>query len=221
MQRCLQLRVLYSAMLVTLAGFISCSGSADERGEAAHAPAYSHPVRDTISVGKDEIGLGLWKEAAALVRQLSPASFGEAPANVRKRLTEEGCSVPQAFYPSTPHNLISGEFAAPGQVDWAALCTQGDSAGIVLVWGGPSRCPSPIAWSKNEDYLQGIGEGRIGYSRAITAASIAFILERAKEYGGPPPPSSDHSGINDAFIEKASGVHFCSSGRWFSLQGSD
>lgn len=85
MQRCLQLRVLYSASLVTLAGFISGSGSADERGEVPQAPANRHPVRDTISVGKDEIGLGAWKEAAALVRQLSSSSFAEAPANVRNR----------------------------------------------------------------------------------------------------------------------------------------
>jgi hypothetical protein len=89
------------------------------------------------------------------------------------------------------------------------------------VWGGPSQCPSPIAWAKHRSSLQGIGEGRIGYSRAINAASMAYILEHAEAYGGPPPPARDHSGIDDAFIGKASVVRFCSNGEWFILQGAD
>lgn len=219
MDRCLKFCAVYAVPLAL--GVVSCSGSADERTEATRAETERQSIRDTISLSKAQTDRSRWDEAAALIRHLPPSAFPEAPVAVRDRLIADGCSVPQAYHSSTPHNVISGEFAAPGQTDWAALCTRGDSAGIVIVWGGPAQCPAPIAWGQNRDALQGIGQERIGYSRAIAAANMDDILEHAKTYGGPPPPARDHSGIDDAFIGKASVVRFCSNRQWFILQGAD
>lgn len=116
-----------------------------------------------------------------------------------------GCTVAQAFYPETPHGVISGEFARAGQVGWAALCGRADSTRVVVAWGGPERCQTPVATAPNGDYLQEIGNSHIGFSRAIRAASNESIRKLAVEFDGPAPPSTDHGGINDMFVEKGIG----------------
>jgi hypothetical protein len=97
----------------------------------------------------------------------------------------------------------------------------GDWSGIVVVWGGAVRCPGPISVGFDGDAFQSIGDGRVGYSRGVTTADMRSILEHAEAYGGPEPPSRDHDGVNDAFIGKASVVHYCHDGRWYLLQGAD
>jgi hypothetical protein len=176
------------------------------------------PVQDTA---RGEITAELWQQAAASIRHLPLDSFPELPVAVRQALVHEQCQIPQAFHPETPHNIIRGEFAASGQVDWAALCTSGESARIFVIWGGPIRCPTPIASELNRAYLQGIGGWRIRYSRGLDVASMEYILEHATAYDGPDPPSRDHAGINDAFVEKASVIHYCHEGKWYLLAGAD
>ena len=39
--------------------------------------------------------------------------------------------------------------------------------------------------------------------------------------GGPKPPPIDHQGINDAFLEKASSVHYFHEGKWLRLTDAD
>jgi hypothetical protein len=48
-----------------------------------------------------------------------------------------------------------------------------------------------------------------------------FISQHHKRYGGPEPPPLDHEGINDAFVEKASGVWYWYRGKWLRLSGAD
>jgi hypothetical protein len=117
--------------------------------------------------------------------------------------------------------VIKGRFASPDQEDWAALCTRGDSSVIAVAWGGPARCPAPFAQSADRDWFQGIGSNQVGYSHAIGTATMEFIQRMAEAFNGPPPPARDHDGINNAFVEKASVVHFCHNGRWYQLQGMD
>jgi hypothetical protein len=69
--------------------------------------------------------------------------------------------------------------------------------------------------------LQGIGPGKIGYSRLISVATPTFIREHHDAARGAPLPPLDHDGIDDAFIGKASIVWFWSSGRWLQLAGAD
>ena len=69
--------------------------------------------------------------------------------------------------------------------------------------------------------MQGIGGGKIGYSRALSPAGADYILSVYQAYGGPKPPPIDHQGIDDAFLEKASTVHYFHEGKWLRLTGAD
>jgi hypothetical protein len=155
----------------------------------------------------------------AVIKTFPLDSFPSIPDRVRAELNAADCVVPQTYVSHKPHNVIRGRFAAKDQVDWAALCSRSDTSMIVVVWGGPVTCPSPVG--QGTGWVQGIGGGKLGFSRAIDVANIAAIDELAKAYNGPPAPARDHDGINDAFIEKASTILFCHGGKWVRLQGAD
>ena len=167
------------------------------------------------------------REIASLIAAAVPEivrfpldSFPDVPPNVRTELNNLGCLIPQSDSPK-PHNVIRGKFAAPNQDDWAALCSIADTSMMVIVWGGPVRCPTPIERGSDGRWMQGIGEGKFGFSRAIGVATIAEIDQHAEWYEGPAAPARDHDGIDHAFIGKASTVLFCHQGKWVELQGAD
>jgi hypothetical protein len=58
-------------------------------------------------------------------------------------------------------------------------------------------------------------------SAAISTVGRAFILSHYRAYGGPKPPAIDHEGIDDAFVGKASIVHYLHAGQWLDLTGAD
>jgi len=199
-------------------------GAAPGTAEAVAGAVSSAPSSDLQTPGAS--ASDPWQQALLAIRRLPPDSFPGVPGLVREALAAADCRVPQSFYPDRAHNVVSGSFAAPGQTDWAALCvggepSPGDSSRIFVVWGGPVRCESEVAWADDAMFLQVIGNDQIGYSRSIDAVDIEFILARVEAYGGPAPPSTDHGGINDAFLEKASTVRFCHDGAWIELQGVD
>lgn len=160
-------------------------------------------------------------EAEKAMVRLPPAAFTEVPLGVRSQLQAMGCRVPQVHELDEPHNVIKGRFASKDQEDWAALCTLSDSTSILVLWGGPSRCPSPVVASDDRGWFQGVGSGILGYSRKISTSSIATILSYAEEFDGPPPPARDHDGIDHQFFGKASTILFCHEGTWHRLQGID
>ena len=91
-----------------------------------------------------------------------------------------------------------------------------------MFWRGSTKHVAKIARTPDRDYLQTITEGgRIGFSRAIEAVGRDYILNHYKEYGGRKPPLIRHQGINDAYVEKASVIHYYHRRKWFELQGAD
>lgn len=210
-------------LLTTMAG--ACSGPPQEAtvSEAAgnDSAFVVGPAEPNSGPVHGALRTDAWDIALSSMRHVSLDSFPDVPIVIRRVAWAGQCAVPQPSGVDAPQNVVAGEFAARGQTDWAVLCTHGDSSGIFIEWGGPVQCPTPLAWSANRHFLQGSGPNEIEYSRAIGVASPEFILDRAREYSGPAPPSSDHSGVSDAFIGKASIVHYCHEGRWFRLAGSD
>lgn len=80
--------------------------------------------------------------------------------------------MPQSFTSERPHNVVTGSFARAGQQDWAVLCSRQDSSSVLIFWGGAdAESPTEFPRAADAGYLQGIGEGRIGYSRLLAAAS--------------------------------------------------
>jgi hypothetical protein len=71
------------------------------------------------------------------------------------------------------------------------------------------------------DMLQVVGSGQIGYSRRILSADKKRIWDCYKNYGGLTPPVTEHEGIEDCFVGKASGIHFYYRGKWLKLTGAD
>src|SRR6266446_3623884 len=51
-------------------------------------------------------------------RYLRPDDFKSVPAQVRARLNQQHCLIPQDVETAAPHNLLKGEFAHRGQRDW-------------------------------------------------------------------------------------------------------
>ncbi len=167
-------------------------------------------------------GQDRWQLAEANIVRLAPTAFSHLPPPIIGHLRSRGCAIPQSFGRSEPHNVISGEFASRGQMDWAVLCSRNGASSILVFWGGSARRVAEIAASPDSAFLQTIdGNGNIGYSRAISAVNEAYIRAQYREYGGRRPPRLEHQGINDAFVEKASVVRYYHRGRWLELPGAD
>src|SRR5437773_1573493 len=62
-------------------------------------------------------------QADQKIVRLPPSAFPELPGNVARELQRRGCTIPQEAFTKRPHNVVRGEFARPGQLDWAILCS--------------------------------------------------------------------------------------------------
>ena len=163
-----------------------------------------------------------WQVADEATLRLKPAAFSQLPKNIVLSLQQKNCTVPQTFGNATPHNVIRGQFTRRGQFDWAILCSRNRVSSILVFWNGSTKTVAEIASSHDKDFLQRIDDSaNIGFSRAINVADKGHIFAHYLEYGGRRPPPIKHQGINDAFIEKASFVHYFFRKRWLKLQGAD
>jgi len=163
-----------------------------------------------------------WKVADAATVRLAPQSFHKLPRDIIRNLQTRGCRIPQEFGNTEPHNVVSGEFMTSGQTDWAVLCSRQGKSSILVFWGGSVHNVSAIAESADSAFLQTINaSGSIGFSRAIGAVGKEYIFKHYHDYGGPKPPSINHQGIDDGFVEKGSVVHYFYRGKWLELQGAD
>ncbi len=162
-----------------------------------------------------------FEEAERRIVRLPPTAFPELPSGVVRELQRRGCTIPQTAYTKKPHNVITGEFAKPGQTDWAALCSVKGSSTILVFWNGSGQNAAAIAPMEDRIFLQGIAATQAGFSREISAVRRDFIMRHYNAYGGPKPPPIRHQGIDDAFIEKASVTWYFYAGKWLMLTGAD
>lgn len=163
-----------------------------------------------------------WQIADEATVRLKPAVFSELPKSIILYLQKRGCTIPQVSGETKPHNVIRGQFAKSGQFDWAVLCSRNRISTILVFWNGSAKSVAEIAQADDRGYLQTISEGgAAGFSRAIDVVDKDYILKHYREYGGKKPPQIRHQGINDAFVEKASSVHYFYRKRWLQLQGAD
>ena len=70
------------------------------------------------------------------ITRLAASEFPELPANLAQDLRRRGCTIPQTVFARQPHNVIKGQFARPGQVDWAVLCSLKGRSSILVFWNG-------------------------------------------------------------------------------------
>jgi hypothetical protein len=160
-----------------------------------------------------------WDAADSATVRLSPTAFPELPAGIVRALLSRNCRVPQLRGVNEPHNVVSGEFARPGQKDWAVLCSRAGHSTLLVFWGAMADSVAELASAPDLISLQ--GDGKIGFSRRISVVGREYILDHYREYGGPKPPPIDHDGIDDAFVGKASVVRYYYKGEWLTLTGAD
>ena len=152
--------------------------------------------------------------------RLHPADFVGVPEPVKATLSRLRCQIPQPWGAAKPSNLIRGEFMEAGRTQWAALCSRDRSSAIIVI-AENGRVQAELKSRPDRFFLQGIGNGQIGYSRGLYSVGSDYILDHYQAYGGPKPPPIEHQGINDAFLEKASVVHYFHEGKWLQLTGAD
>jgi hypothetical protein len=144
----------------------------------------------------------------APIHRLSPSAFRVLPASVVRKLVARGCLIPQVSEPYLPRktNVIKGEFAQPGQVDWAVLCSKGGQSTILIFWGKESKCPSQLNTANNVDirYIDAVSEADLlGYADPVT------------------PGLMKHQAIDDGFDGKGSTAYYCTEGQWKAVAGAD
>jgi hypothetical protein len=145
------------------------------------------------------------------VHRLQPSAFLELPKPLIAELQRRGCTIPQP-YTNRKANVVRGNFAKPGQTDWAVLCSINGFSSILVFWNGSERNPAQIAkWQE---------EPTVIYDQFINPVGRKFIMDHYRAYGGPKPPPIDHQGI-EAGCEKASTVLYLHRGKWLKLQGAD
>ena len=90
-----------------------------------------------------------------------------------------------------------------------------------MFFNGAEENVHEIARMEDRTYLQGISADQIGFSRGIRPVGKDFVMRHYRAYGGGTPPTIDHQGIDDAFIEKASVTWYYDGGKWLRLTGAD
>lgn len=177
-----------------------------------------------VSSGLAQISPDLQRAFETAERQilrLSPSAFPKLPKKVLADLNRRGCLIPQVPPAKGPHNVIEGEFAKPGQTDWAILCSIGGVSTVLVYWNGSAANPAQIEAMEDSSRLQDSGADGIVYSREIAPVDRTYIVQHYRAYGGTKPPPIDHQGINDAFVEKGSVVLYFFRGKWLHLTGAD
>lgn len=171
---------------------------------AVEPPRPVEPVDPTADTAR-------WARAERAIVHLPLSTFPELPAAFVREL--DGCTVPQTYVTTRPHNVIHGTFASPQQLDWAVLCSRGGESVIRIWWGGPVQCPRELRPAPNQGYLQGIGDNQIGFSRYLGTTDFYSAEDGSVKL--------EHDAIEDAFAEKASTIWLCRNGKWISFSGAD
>ena len=119
---------------------------------------------------------------------------------------------------------MRGAFVGAGGEESGGLCSKDGGGGSLVYWGtAPGPCPSEFAPEENTLWNQGMGEGRVGFSRLLVGVDPERILSRRRWWPDDLPPglTIEHDGIEEAFAGKGGIVRYCWDGQWISLPGSD
>ncbi|MCE2407383.1 MAG: hypothetical protein J4G19_07755 [Pseudomonadales bacterium] len=163
---------------------------------------------------------GNWDRADIETVRLAPDVFRSLSADVVADLTRRRCVIPQPWLATEPANVVHGRFTVPGRTDAAVLCSKDRVSSILVYRGNSTEHVDELAPVADLGYLQDVGRGRIGFSRAIGVADAERV-----QHGLRPTAAPSHEtyvdGIEDFFLEKASSIWYWHDGKWLQLEGSD
>ena len=157
--------------------------------------------------------------AVAGIPRVPAQRFAALPPSAREAFTALNCQVPQNSATGGSANLVQGEFAAKGQRDWAALCSNSTTTEIRVVWGGPVRCEDRNAAVQDSDSIVAQSAGVYAYARSIGVASIEHVSRYLTRHRATLPEKPSHDAIEDS-NGRSSLVYYCHGGRWQMIPGA-
>jgi len=145
------------------------------------------------------------------IRLLPVSSYPQLPAPVSQQLVQKGCMIPQTYEAREPENVIHGSFEKKGSDDWAALCSVNRVTTLYVFFQSDLDHPIPLRHQPDTEWL-GV-EWSLDYGSAWGIATRPARLLQPKD-------SADHDGIEDAFVEHSSTIHYFQNGRWTALDST-
>lgn len=139
------------------------------------------------------------------IRLLPVSSFPQLPALIAQQLLQRGCMIPQTYEAHQPENVIHGSFEKKGSDDWAVLCSMNHVSTLYVFFQSDLANPILLRHQPDSNWL-GV-EWSLDYGSAWGIATRPAQLIQ-------PPGSADHDGIDDAFVEKSTTVHYFDNGQW-------
>lgn len=136
-------------------------------------------------------------------RKTLPLSTFQLPEKVRLEFENRDCSVAQSGLSGEPHNILHGEFAAPGQFDWMIACWNGRELRPEVFWGGPRRCELPMA-------------SDMRMIMTVGAVSLAITPELRI---APPRQGEDHARVTERWSVTGVWSYYCTDNEWHMTEG--
>jgi hypothetical protein len=226
--------LFYAALAVT--EVLAQTPTAEDRILSSRPGVFGPPPTAGEFAGSRAEGEQLYERMLArlpFMRRLPPSSFPELPIPVARELERRGCTIPQTPRPQ-PHNVIHGEFARPGQQDWALLCSTRDprdtgayggyTTRLLVFWNGSPENPAVFESFPDGKFMQG-SETALFSVRLLAVATRDYILDHDRAYGQEKgvilPSPLDHQGVEDIFDGKASTIQYFFQNKWLQLSGAD
>jgi hypothetical protein len=156
--------------------------------------------------GSDPFDPRRWAQAQRQICRLTPSRFRHLSAPVARYLRRNGYTVPQLYDNDVAHNVIRGRFNGDRTLDLAVLASRQGYSTILVFWAGKTDRVTKLRRRPDADYLQTVGDNKIGYSRGISVVGRKYIADHYAAYGGPNPPAIRHDAVDDGFYGKASRV---------------
>jgi hypothetical protein len=151
------------------------------------------------------------------IRLLPLASFPALPATILRQLEQRSCMVPQTYEARGPENVIRGAFEKQGSDDWAVLCSVNGATSLYVFFESRPDLPLLLRRQRDDDWLGAEIVGAYGSAWGISVKLPSQLrIDRALARG----QAIDHSGIEDAFLERSSTVHYFRDGAWTTLGGN-
>lgn len=177
--------------------------------QLAEAPGES-AFEEAVENGVDE-----WRDWPIVLSYIQPSALDGVPEEVRTALVRDGCLIPTLQWGR--QNVVRGRFAAPDQQDWAVLCSRDGVSEIRVFWGGPARCPQPIAPSPDRQWLQDRGDSTAVLGRTVGRYTPREVADWIDYYELEPGIDFTHDVLLDTREGKpVTGFRYCSGGVWIT-----
>jgi hypothetical protein len=195
--------------------------AAAERAEKARQDSVDRVAK--VKADSERVARGFPSDAelSAMVRRLPPDSLDSIPVKVRATLKERGCLIPQPFETELK-NAVRGAFTAKGAVEWAVVCSIEGASQVLFIASQTGAVVDSLARGGDTNWIQGIGDGKWGYSLVINTFPGSPLAHRKIDDDGTPIPQPiDHDALDVGFLEKASVAYYRAGGNWYRVLTSD